>query len=119
MKEMLWINGVPIKSPKSFQPEFNDLDSEETHRNAAGGTNRDRIASDKRKLNCEWGPLTQEEISKILKLIEPEFFKIKYYDPKDGLITKTFYAGPKTIPMLRMKDGQPMWEGLKVNFVEQ
>jgi len=68
MKEMLWINGVSVKSPKSFQPEF---------------------------------------------------FKIKYYDPKDGLITKTFYAGPKTMPMLRMKEGFPVWEGLKVNFIEQ
>lgn len=119
MKNMLWLNGVLVKSPKAFQPELNDIDSEDSYRNARAELNRDRIASDKRKLNCEWGPLTQQEISTILQAIEPEFFPIKYWDPKNGLITKTFMAGPKTAPMLIMKDGLPMWEGLKVNFIEK
>lgn len=116
---MLWINNVLVKSPKVFQPEFNDLDSEESYRDTKGESHRDRIAIDKRRLNCEWAPLTQEEISTILKTIEPEYFPIKYWDPKDGLITKTFYAGPKTMPMLQMKEEGPMWEGLKVNFIEK
>ena len=86
---MLWINNVLVKSPKVFQPEFNDLDSEDSYRDAKGESHRDRIAIDKRKLNCEWAPLTQEETSTILKAIEPEYFPISTRT-KDGLITKTF-----------------------------
>lgn len=119
MDNMLWLNNVLVKSPKIFQTDLNDIDSQESARNAKGEMNRDRIVSDKRKLNCEWAPLTQDEISTILKAIEPEFFPIKYWDPKDGLITKTFYAGTKSAPMLIMKDGRPTWEGLKVNFIEK
>lgn len=95
------------------------MDSEESYRDTKGETHRDRIASDKRKLICEWGPLTQEEISAILNAIEPVFFTVKYYDPKEGLVTKTFYAGSKSTPMLQMKDGEPIWEGLSINFVEK
>lgn len=116
---MLWINDVEVKSPSKFQVDFNDLDSEDSYRDTKGESHRDRIASDKRKLNCEWGPLTQDEISTILTAIEPEYFQIKYYDPKDGLATRTFYAGPKTMPMLIMKEEGPTWEGLKVNFIEK
>lgn len=116
---MLELNNVIVKSPSEFQVDFNDLDSEDSYRDAKGESHRDRIAVDKRKLNCGWAPLTQEEVSSILKSIEPEYFPIKYLDPKDGLITKTFYAGPKSMPMLYVKEGQPMWEGLKVNFIEK
>ncbi len=117
---MLWLNGVLVKSPELFQPEFNDLDSQEgSYRNAKGDSNRDRIAVDKRKLSCGWVKLTQEEISTILKAIEPEYFPIKYWDPKDGLITKIFYAGPKIMPMLHMEEGSPLWKGLQVNFIEK
>lgn len=115
---MLKINGISVKCPKVFQPEFNDIDGE-SGRNAKGEMIRDRIASDKRKLNCEWPPLTQAEVSKILGLIRNEYFDVTYYDPLSGLTTKTFYAGPKTMPMLYMKGGSPMWEGLKVNFIEK
>lgn len=119
MNDMLWLNNILVKSPKTFQPEFNDIDSEDSYRNAKGESNRDRVASDKRKLNCEWGILTQEEISTILTAIKPVYFPIKYWDPELGLTTKTFYAGPKTMPMLQMKDGKPSWQGLKVNFIEK
>lgn len=116
---MLWINNVLVKSPKVFGPDLNDLDSQDSYRDTKGELHRDRIAIDKRKLNAEWGPLTQEESSAILHAIEPEFFQMKYWDPKEGLIAKIFMAGPKSIPMLQMKDGVPMWEGLKVDFIEK
>ena len=71
---------------KSFKVELNDLDSEESYRDTKGETHRDRIASDKRKLICEWGPLTQEEISAILNAIEPVFFTVKYYKDLGNMV---------------------------------
>ena len=61
----LRINGVAVKPPKSFQVGIQDIDGE-TGRNANGDMVRDRITT-KRKLDCEWGMLTHEEMSQLFK----------------------------------------------------
>ena len=61
---MLKINNVNIKAPSVFQVDIQDIDGE-SNRNAKGKLLRDRIAV-KRKLNCEWPPLTFDECSKLL-----------------------------------------------------
>lgn len=58
---MIQINGVAIATPSSFKVTVNDLDGE-SNRNARGELIRDRIAV-KRKLECEWPPLSMNEIS--------------------------------------------------------
>lgn len=60
----LIINGLAIKPPKSFQVGIQDIDGD-TGRNANGDMVRDRITT-KRKLDCEWGMLTQDEMSQLL-----------------------------------------------------
>lgn len=114
---MLKINNVTVKSPSEFQVEILDLDGE-THRNAKGELNRDRIAV-KRKLNCKWPPLTQSEVSTILNAVKDIFFSVEYWDPLIGKTTKTFYVGDRQMPMLRMGNGVPTWEGLTMNFIEK
>ena len=114
---MLKINGISVKSPSEFQVDFSDIDGE-THRNAKGEMIRDRIAT-KRKLNCKWSALTQTEISNLLNAVKNTFFNVEYWDPLEGLVTKTFYVGDRQMPMLYMRDGSPMWEGLSMNFVEK
>lgn len=115
---MLKINGVAVAAPKVFKVDISDIDGE-TNRNAKGDMIRDRVAT-KRKLNCEWAPLTMAQISTLLKAVKGVFFTVEYPDPMEGsFITKTFYVGDRTTPMLYMKDGVPMWEGLSMNFVER
>lgn len=115
---MLKINGVVMPTPKEFKVGLDDID-DGTERNARGGLLRDRIASDKRKLECSWGPLSPSEISKILKAVEPVYFQCEYPDPKEGgLVTKTMYAGPKSAPLYRYVNGQPKWLGLSFNIIE-
>lgn len=111
---MLRINGVDITAPKAFQVDIEDVDGE-SGRNARGEMLRDRIAI-KRKLNCEWGPLNDEQISTILKSVKDVFFTVSYPDPEEGTtISKTFYVGNRNMPMLY----NGLWEGLKMNFVEK
>lgn len=110
---MLRINGVDITAPKAFQVDIEDVDGE-SGRNARGEMLRDRIAI-KRKLNCEWGPLNDEQISTILKSVKDVFFTVSYPDPEEGTISKTFYVGNRNMPMLH----KGLWEGLKMNFVEK
>lgn len=114
---MLIINNVNVKPPKSFQVGIADIDSN-TGRNANGTIVRDRIAV-KRKLECEWGMLTQNEIQELLNAVAPVFFNIQYMDPQLGLTTKTFYVGDRTSPAYSFNEKLKPWSGLKMNFIEK
>lgn len=119
MDSFLIINGVAVTAPILFKPDIEDVDGN-SYRNAKGKTFRDRVAV-KRKLNCEWGPLSMAECSTLLKAVKDEFFQVKYPDPEEGaFITKTFYVGPRSAPALVMdKNGEITWKGLTMNFIEQ
>lgn len=114
---MLKINGVAIATPKVFEVTVSDLDGE-SNRNANGELIRDRIAV-KRKINLEWGPLTQSKISTLLNAISSVFFTVEFPDPQLGLITKTMYVGDRTSPVYSYINGIVKWEGLKMNFIEK
>jgi len=116
---MLKINGVEIAAPKTYQPTISDIDGE-SNRNANGELIRDRIAV-KRKLDLEWGPLSQNEMSTLLNAVEDVFFEVTFPDPKDGMLTKTMYVGDRS-PAAIMFDEEKkeiLWSGLKMNFIEQ
>lgn len=114
---MLKLNGISVKSPKVFDVTINDFDGE-SERNARGDLLRDRIAI-KRTMKCEWGPLNQTEISRILGASSGVFFSLEYPDPIHGVTTKTVYAGNRTSPILKNTNGQVIWENLSVTFVER
>ena len=116
---MISINGVVIATPKTFEVEISDLDGE-TNRNANGELVRDRIAV-KRKLNLEWGPLSQTEISTLIKSVSSVFFTVTFPDPELGIITKTMYVGDRTAPayFYDTKTNEVKWQGLKMNFIEK
>ncbi|SFG05412.1 DUF6711 family protein [Clostridium cadaveris] len=114
---MIKINGVAIATPKVYEVTVQDLDGE-TNRNAAGTLIRDRIAV-KRKINLEWQPLSQSEISALLNAVSGEFFTITFPDPQLGTITKTMYVGDRTAPAYQFKNGEVKWSGLKMNFIEK
>ena len=114
---MLNVNGVVIATPKVYEISVSDLDGE-SNRNANGVLIRDRIAI-KRKINLEWGPLSQSEISTLLNAVSSVFFTVNFPDPQLGLITKTMYVGDRTSPAYQYVNGQVKWSGLKMNFIEQ
>lgn len=115
---MLKINGVDVATPKSFKVTIADIDGE-SNRNAAGLLIRDRIGT-KRKLECEWPPLKNTEISTILKAVQNTFFSVTYPDPMEGNDqTKNFYVGDRTSPMYSCANGIVLWQGLSMDFIEQ
>ena len=114
---MIKINGVAIATPKVYEVTVQDLDGE-TNRNADGGLIRDRIAV-KRKINLEWSPLSQSEISTLLTAVSDVFFTVTFPDPQAGVITKTMYVGDRTSPAYQFKNGEVKWSGLKMNFIEK
>ncbi|OBY11900.1 DUF6711 family protein [Clostridium paraputrificum] len=114
---MIKINGVAIATPKIYEATVSDLDGE-SNRNAAGQLIRDRIAI-KRKLNLEWGPLSQSEIAPILNAVSGVFFTVTFPDPQLGIITKTMYVGDRTAPAYQYINEEVKWSGLKLNLIEK
>jgi hypothetical protein len=114
---MLKVNGVTIAAPSVYEATIQDLDGE-TNRVAAGYMVRDRIAV-KRKLNLEWPPLSQGEISTLLNAVSSVFFTVTFPDPQLGMITKTMYVGDRTAPAYVYINGEVKWSSLKMNFIEK
>ncbi len=121
MSGNLKINGVAVKPPQEFSVGLQDIHADSSGRNANGDMVIDIIAA-KVKIELKWGPLSDIEISTILKSIDSPFFSIEYPDPKvGGQITKTFYKGDRTTPSYSWNDKfkQVKWNGLVVNFIER
>lgn len=121
MAGSLTINGVQVKPPKSMGFGLMDLDGEST-RNAAGKLVRDVIRKGIRKIDLEWGPLSDSEISSILNSVSDSFFSVTYPDAlTGGQQTRTFYVGDRTAPSYSWNDVYKAlkWEGLSMNLIEQ
>lgn len=115
---MITVNGTTIKTPQKLSVGIYDVSSN-ADRNAQGKIVIDRVAV-KRKLEMEWGALTNAQISAILTAVTSVFFSVTYPDPQTGAnLTITCYVGDRTAPMLMYQNNTPMWEGLKMNFIEQ
>lgn len=94
---------------------INDLDSEDSGRNALGEMIRDRITT-KRKWNIICGPLTRSEASIILQAIQPAEYQVKAWDYlSDAEVTFPAYTGDRSSPVLN-RDG--MLTGLAFNIIE-
>nr|DAW08093.1 MAG TPA: hypothetical protein [Caudoviricetes sp.] len=113
----LIINGVTVVAPKSFKVSISDVDGE-TGRNARGDMVRDRVAV-KRKLECEWGLLSQAEMSALLTAVKSEFFTVSYPDPEVGIVSRTFYVGDRSAPAYSWANNLKPWSGLSMNFIER
>lgn len=95
------------------------LDISNAERNANGLMTIDRVAT-KRKISIEWPALSPANMSTILGAITSIFFSVSYPDPLTGSVqTKTFYVGDRTAPMCYDRSGTILWEGLKMDFIEQ
>lgn len=56
--------------------------------------------SQKRKLQLTWTFLSAEEVSRILKAFNAEYFYVRFLDAMEGrLLTRQFYAGDRTAPV--------------------
>ena len=113
------IDGKDMPSNNHTQVVLSDLDkSEGTGRTESGIAFRDRIRSGVRQLNVKYTMLSDEEIAKVLEAIEPEFFLVKYKDPRLGIVEKTFYTSDRTAPLEVFIDGFSGWD-LSFSLIEQ
>jgi hypothetical protein len=97
---MIKIDGEDMPSPSSFKlPRF-DLDSSDTMRNELGVLQRDRVRQGIYKIELEYRGITSEQLQAIEAAIEPATLQVEFPSPQ-GAITKTMYAGDRTVEMVR------------------
>jgi hypothetical protein len=115
---MLKVNDIAIKTPQKCQVGIFDV-SATADRNAQGEILIDRVGT-KRKLEMEWPAMSNADMSALLSAVTDVFFTATYPDPQTGADrTMTCYVGDRTAPVYRMVGTVPMWEGLKMNFIEK
>ena len=117
---LLKINTTNLPAPTVLQPAIQDLDSESgTGRSQNGTMFRDRVAV-KRKVHCEWGVLTRNEMSTLLSAMSAPSFSLTYPDPQEGALkTITAYVGDRTPAVCSViSDTDWQWTGLSIDFIE-
>ncbi|WP_053983432.1 DUF6711 family protein [Niameybacter massiliensis] len=113
---MIRINGVDVQTPSSYM--VNIMDITKSERNAKGNMQIDLINT-KYKLELTWSLLTQTQITKILDALEARVtFEVTFVSPTGSKLTRTFYKGDRSAPLLDYLDGQARWKDFKVNLIE-
>lgn len=113
---MLKINGVLMPTPSEMTPSIYDIT--DGARDSTGTMHIDLIAT-KYKLECNWSILSQANMTKLLNAIKPITFNISFIDPETGLEkTIVVYKGDRSMPVLKITDGECVYKDFKINFIE-
>ena len=116
------IDGVDITHYIAFgglKWSRNDIDAQNAGRALDGTMIRDRVAT-KIRLDITCRPLTAEELSEVLNLIQPEYVLVQYDDPMLGRRTGTFYANNNPASYcMRWPDGTEWWSDVTFPLVER
>ena len=119
------LSALPDPKHGGFTVRLQDIDASTSGRTADGTMIRDRVvggANAKRKLEIEWPAMDSATASALLHAIADTFFYVQYPDPYTGMTrVGYFYAGDREDPVYSVNPttGAVLWEGIKVNLIEQ
>lgn len=106
--------------PTTCTWSYNEICSDKSGRAKSGSMNK-RIIATKRKLECSWIMLTDEQASKLLKNIKAQtFIYLMFPDPFEGKdIVKRFYTDDVVAEeKLRMDEKEYIWN-ISFSFIEK
>ena len=117
--EVNGVNLLPYIAQDGIEVTRNDLDSPDTGRTMDGIMHRTRTAI-KTKIAVTCLPLKSTAAQTVLNAIYPTFVNVKYEDPREGVVTKSFYTSsvPATVATV-YNDGSTRWNGIKFSLTEQ
>lgn len=114
---MLMVNKMAISAPTGLKVTVFDVGAE-VSRNAAGNAVMD-ICAEKRKLDLQWAHMDGAALSALLEAMNG-FFEVDYPDPLSGGQRTMFcYCSERTVGILRMVDGEPVWTDVKMVWTER
>lgn len=115
---ILRVNGITLPDPSKMVVE--DYDISESERNANGKMISQIIREDVHKVICEWALLRPAEYMFIRKAIKRKFgLNVYFFIPdqnKEGELV--MYAGDRKTPVYTYKNGEPVYKGFALNFIE-
>jgi hypothetical protein len=110
---------TPPKEVSKFKWKKSDISGKSAGRTRDLLMHKDRKGM-KRTLSLGWVNLTKEQIHETLKLFEPEYVMITYWDPLEGQdITKEFYTGDMEANVKWWYKGHERWSTLEFDIIER
>ena len=125
---MLWVDGVAVKTPSVFSPQFYDISAPDSGRTLDGLMYANKLRDSnghilkKTTIDIEWWMCTPEEAQAILNAFEAkEYFSVTYYDPHNGItpVTKTFYLGDREAPVKMWTLNNKRYETVSFTIIER
>lgn len=114
---LLSISGVALPTPTEVS--FGVYDISKAERNANGTMLIERITT-KKKISVTYAFVTKEQMSTILKLVEPVFWDVTYIDPvTSNTVTGSFYCGDRNLGMVDFVNGVPRYKDLSFELIER
>lgn len=116
----IWVDLLPYIAFGGLKWQRSDVDGPGAGRATNAETIRDRIAT-KIRWDVTCRPVTGEEQSKILQLVEPEFVTLEYLDPVTNSVKQgQFYSNNFPTGFgLQRKNGTTLWTGLTFPLVQK
>ena len=114
---MLKIAGVTVKTPSELK--VGRFDITKSNRAASGKMIMELIAT-KRRVDCVWAMITDNELQVIIDTITANkpFFSLEYPDAGSSQ-TMTCYSGDIVTSLWHTKNGVRYWEEVSIGFIEQ
>lgn len=116
-----YVDGVECPAPSSFSWGLQDnSDSDSGRTQDANDTMYKNRTSQKRKIQLSWRSKSPEETSRILKMFNPEYINVTYWDAMDGCEeVRTFYVGDRSAPVKQWFVGGELFESISFDIIER
>ncbi|MCD8286501.1 MAG: hypothetical protein LUD50_04685 [Clostridia bacterium] len=115
---ILTVEGTVLPDPSKMDTSDYDISSSE--RNANGIMVSQIIREDVHKVECSWNVLRPDDYMVIRNAIKKKFgLNVTYFLPdKNEKQTLEMYAGDRTTPIYTFENGEPVYKGFTLNFIE-
>lgn len=111
------VDGAAIKCPSYYRWKLEDLSAADAGRTEDYTMDKARVGQIV-GLDLKWKNVTTEDASAILKAFNPEYIRVCYLDPKEGLYRTTeFYVGDRAAPLYNSELG--VWQEISFNIIER
>lgn len=106
---LLTVDGIKLPNPSGYDPDYKDLDSDNSFTSETGILNRDMVRGNHRTVHAVWSNISFSSMRTILRAISAddkskESLSLVYYDYYSASFkTGKFYAHDRNIKTKRIK----------------
>lgn len=112
------INGRKMVSPQNVTVQFDSLADENSGRTDDGVMHINWIWRVIRKVNVKLPPMSQQEVSKVLALVQGKEYSLTYLDPIKGIHTIKCYTSNSSADCKSGVQYGGLWIGAEFNAIE-